>query len=113
MSRLSRLALEVKDLVAAWERGGAGAAIETARRCSCGCRFRHRHGSYRRGLLIGGEILEVTIPRLYCPACRTTTAVLPSFVSRRSPYPTCFRQAAIWDYLTGRSGYRTVASRLT
>lgn len=112
MSRLSRLALEVKGLVAAWESGGSAAAVEAVRKCPCGGRFRHRHGSYRRDLVVGGEILELTIPRLYCPVCRTTAAVLPAFVSRRSPYPTCIRQAAIWDYLTGRSGYRTVAAGL-
>jgi len=112
MSRVSRLALKVKELVAAWDSGGAAAAVEAARRCPCGCRFRHRHGSYKRGLFAGGEILELTIPRLYCPACRTTAAVLPAFLSRRSPYPTCFRQVAVWEYLTGRSGYRTVAARL-
>ena len=111
MSRLSRLALEVKGLVAAWESGGSAAAVEAVRKCPCGRRFRHRHGSYRRGLFVGGEILEIVIPRLYCPACRKTAAVLPGFVSQRSPYPTCFRQAALWDYLTGRSGYRMVAAR--
>ncbi len=111
MYSLSQLADEVKRLLAAWKKAGADAAVEAARSCPRCRRFRHRHGSYKRSLLVCEETLEVTVPRLYCPSCRATAAVLPAFVSRRSPYPTCFRQAAIWEYLTGRSGYRTVAAR--
>lgn len=111
MYSLSQLAVEVKGLLAAWAKGEADAAVEAARSCFRCRRFRHRHGSYKRGLLVDGEIVEVTIPRLYCPCCRGTAAVLPAFVSRRSLHPTCFRQLAIWEYLTGQSGYRVVAGR--
>ena len=64
-----------------------------------------------RFLLVDEQSYQVTIPRLYCPACKVTAAVVPGFVSRRSPYPVCLRQAAIWTYLTGGSGYRSVAAR--
>ena len=103
---------EVKKLIEAWELYGARAAVEAARRCRCGHPFRHRHGSYRRFVLVGDHCLQVAIPRLLCPACRVTAAVLPAFLPRRSPYPFCLRQAAIWPYLAGSISYRQIAAHL-
>ena len=63
-------------------------------------------------MLVGDQSFQVAIPRLFCPACRVTAAVLPAFLPRRSPYPFCLRQAAIWAYLTESIGYRWIAVRL-
>ncbi|MDP2858611.1 MAG: hypothetical protein Q8P50_11625 [Bacillota bacterium] len=111
MYRLPQLLLEVKRLVAEWQHGGAHLAVEAARRCRCGHPFRHRHGSYIRFVLVGEQPLQIAIPRLYCPACKVTAAVLPSFMARRSAYPSCLKQAAILAYLTGTAGYRWAAAR--
>jgi len=51
----------------------------------------------------------LVIQRLYCPWCRKTEAVLPSWLSRHSVYPVCVRQAAVVNYLAGERGYRPVA----
>ncbi len=109
MYSVSRLLAEVKQQIAAWFAGGAEAAVNRARRCSCGA-YRHRHGSYSRRLKLGEEEVKLDILRLYCPQCRTTEAVLPSFVVRRSPYPAGWKEAAVWEYATGRQGYRPVAA---
>lgn len=110
MLRLQQLLVEVKRLIGEWEQDGARAAVEAARRCRCGHPFRHRHGSYKRFVLAGDQSFQIAIPRLYCPACRVTAAVLPTFMARRSPYPFCLRQAAIWAYLTESIGYRRIAA---
>lgn len=84
--------------------------MESARPCPCGCGFRHRHGEYHRFVVVGDRELKVTIPRLRCPACGRTAAVVPPFLGPRSPYPYCLRQAAIVTYLAGERGHRPVAA---
>lgn len=66
-----------------------------------------------RFVLVGEQSFQIAIPRLYCPACKVTAAVLPGFMARRSAYPSCLKQAAIWAYLTGTTGYRRIAARFT
>ncbi|MEW6080369.1 MAG: hypothetical protein AB1576_00970 [Bacillota bacterium] len=84
--------------------------MKEARPCPCGCTFRHRHGSYSRFVVVGLCDFRLAIPRLYCPWCHKTEAVLPGWLSRRSVYPACFRQAAVVNYLAGEGGYRPVAA---
>lgn len=52
----------------------------------------------------------MTIPRLRCPTCGRTAAVLPPFLGPRSPYPYCLQQAAMVTYLAGERGYRPAAA---
>jgi len=94
-----------------WESGGASGAVAEARPCPCGCRFRHRHGSYVRFVVVADRALEISIPRLFCPACRKTASVLPWFLAPRSPYPWSIRQAAIVSFLGEEGGYRAAAAR--
>lgn len=103
----------VKGLLWEWENGGARQAAEAARRCpSCG-RKRRLHGRYVRFVVVGGQALEISIPRLFCPAreCRKTAAVLPWFLAPRSPYPWVLRQAALVSFLGEEGGYRAAAAR--
>jgi hypothetical protein len=96
-----------------WESGGASGAVAEARPCPCGCRFRHRHGSYVRFVVVADRALEISIPRLLCPArkCRKTASVLPWFLVPRSPYPWSIRQAAIVSFLGEEGGYRAAGAR--
>lgn len=95
-----------------WENGGADDAVARARGCSCGCRFRYRHGWYGRFVVVGGLDLRISIPRLLCPACGKTMAVLPSFLAPRSPYPWCVRQVTVVSLLAGEGGYRAAAGEI-
>jgi len=63
--------------------------------------------------VVAGHALEISIPRLLCPAreCRRTAAVLPWFLTPRSPYPWPLRQAAIVSFLGEEGGYRAAAAR--
>jgi len=63
--------------------------------------------------VVGGQALEISIPRLFCPAreCRKTAAVLPWFLAPRSPYPWPLRQAAMVSFLDEEGGYRAAAAR--
>jgi len=99
-------------LLGEWENGGAAEAVAQARVCPCGCRFRHLHGRYARFVVVGGWDLEISIPRLFCPACGKTAAVLPWFLAPRSPYPWCVRQAAVVCFLAGEGGYRASAAEI-
>lgn len=94
-----------------WEGGGNLEAVRGARRCPCGCGFRHLHGHYTRFVVVGGRDLRITIPRLLCPACGKTAAVLPWFLAPRSPHPWCLRQAAVVAFLGEDGGYRAAAAR--
>lgn len=94
----------------AWEGGGGKKAVELARACGCGCSFRHGHGGYPRYVVVGAETFQVGIPRLQCPVCGKSEAILPEFLGPRSPYPWCVQQAAMVGYLAGTRGYRPVAA---
>lgn len=113
---MAQLAGLVKGFVGRWQSGGDREAVEGARRCrqgspDCkGCEKRHLHGHYTRFIVVGGWQCEIRIPRLRCPACGRTEAVLPWFLAPRSPYPWCLRQAVIVAYLTRREGYRPLSA---
>ncbi len=109
--RLQELVLRVKRLLVEWEDGGNLEAAREARRCPCGYGFRHLHGCYARFVVVGGRDLQISIPRLFCPACRKTAAVLPWFLAPRSPHPWCLRQAAVVSFLDDAGGYRAAAAR--
>jgi len=109
--RLQEVVAWVKALLGEWEKGEASGAVEAARPCPrCG-RFRHPHGRYIRFVVVGGRALEISIPRLFCPACRRTDGVLPWFLAPRSPYPWLLRQAAVVSFLVEEGGYRAAAAR--
>ncbi|HAI21222.1 MAG TPA: hypothetical protein DCM14_04930 [Clostridiales bacterium UBA8153] len=55
-------------------------------------------------MVIGLRDFRLAMPRLYCPWCRRTEAVLPSWLSRRCVYPACWRQAAAVNYLARVKG---------
>lgn len=93
-----------------WERGGSRQAVERERRCPCGYRFRHLHGSYSRFVVVGAAEFMIEIPRLLCPACGRTAAVRPFFLASRSPYPWCLRQAAVVSFLGDGGGYRAIGA---
>lgn len=94
-----------------WENGGAAEAVAHARECPrCG-RKRHLHGSYARFVVVGTAEFEIRLPRLICPGCGRTAAILPWFLAPRSPYPWPLRQAAIASFLGGEGGYRAVAAK--
>ena len=112
MSRVSELVRLVKGFLEEWENGGAAVAVEQARACPCGCPFRHRHGSYTRFVLVVSQEYRITIPRLLCPVCVKTVAVLPGFLAPRSPHPWCVREAAVAAQLAGPEGYRRIAAGL-
>ena len=92
MSRVPELVRLVKGFLEEWENGGATVAVEQARGCPCGCRFRHRHGTYTRFVLVVSQEYRITIPRLLCPVCVRTVAVAAQ--------------------LAGPEGYRRVAAGL-
>ncbi len=93
-----------------WEDGGAREAVAGARRCACGCRFRHLHGSYARFVVVAGREFEILVPRLLCPACGRTASVQPWFLAPRSPYPWSLRQAAMVSLLVDEGGYRAAGA---
>jgi len=101
----------VKRLLVEWESGENLEAVREARRCPCGCGFRHLHGHYTRFVVVGRRDLRIRIPRLLCPACGKTAAVLPWFLAPRSPYPRCLRQAAVVTFLSDDGGYRAATAR--
>ncbi len=109
--RVQELVSRVKRLLVEWEDGGSLAAVREARRCPCGCSFRHLHGHYTRFVVVGGRDLQMQIPRLFCPSCGKTQAVLPWFLAPRSPYPWCLKQAAVVAFLGDGGGYRAAAAR--
>jgi hypothetical protein len=111
--RLQELLRRVKGLLAEWESHGTREAVTGARRCPCGCGFRHLHGHYVRFVVVGGRDFEISVPRLFCPACGKTVSVLPWFLAPRSLHPWCLRQAALVSFVAEEGGYRGAAARFS
>jgi len=109
--RVQELVYRVKRLLVEWEGGGRLEAVREARPCPCGCGFRHLHGHYRRFVVVSRREMVISVPRLLCPACGKTSAVLPRFLAPRSPYPWLLRQAAVVSFLDQEGGYRAAGER--
>lgn len=50
--------------------------------CPCCGRRMHKHGYYERDIILGICVMRIPVRRYYCPNCRRTTSLLPSFAVR-------------------------------
>lgn len=49
--------------------------------CTCGCRGQCiKYGKYPRTVIYNGEKFTIYIQRIYCKHCKTTHAILPSYI---------------------------------
>lgn len=58
-----------------------------------GCLYSNKlrsHGFYRRNVLTFHETFVIYIKRYYCPSCRRTVSLLPSFLAPRFQYTPAF-----------------------
>lgn len=86
--------------------------LDGVRKCGCGHGYRHRHGSYRRWVLLpDGSALVLGVLRLKCPRCRQTEGILPDFLRPRCQYPWPVQQALVEQYVSTAASYRQVAAQ--